>query len=315
MNRRRVLTMAASSAAAVVPQTIRAQGSLDKVRIASPPLNEQDTSLMYAVRNGLFRRVGLDVEVGPAGSGSAAVAAVVGGAYETGITSAPAVLYAHERGVPIEVVAPIALYTRAGPLALLQMAADSTYKTGADLNGKTIGAFALNDIGTLSINVWTDQNGGDSSSLKFVEVSAAAIVQAIQSHRVEAAIVPSPLLEASLAAGTTKTLGDSLGAIAPRYLASVMVAMKPWTDSHSDVLRRFNRALGEAATYVSTHLRDTEALVADITKLEPAAVRGMHRSVSSSTLDAGLLQPVIDASAKYKFISRAFPAREVVWGG
>ena len=38
---------------------------------------------------------------------------------------------------------------RRNPLSLLQIAPDAAYKTGSDLNGKTIGTPALNDLNNL----------------------------------------------------------------------------------------------------------------------------------------------------------------------
>jgi hypothetical protein len=39
----------------------------------------------------------------------------------------------------------------------------------------------------------------------------------------------------------------------------------------------------------------------------------MHRTQNGLSLDASLIQPVIDVAARYGTITRAFPAREIVW--
>lgn len=66
---------------------------------------------------------------------------------------------------------------------------------------------------------------------------------------------------------------------------------------------------------VDTHYKETEPLVAELTKMDLANVAKIPRGFNATTLDLGQLQPLIDASAKYEHIARAFPARELVWEG
>jgi hypothetical protein len=41
----------------------------------------------------------------------------------------------------------------------------------------------------------------------------------------------------------------------------------------------------------------------------------MHRSLNATALDPKLVQPFIDAAAKYEHIAHAFPAHEIFWTG
>ena len=195
----------------------------------------------------------------------------------------------------------------------MQIAVDSTIKTGADLNGKTLGIPSLVDIDTLAAMAWIDKNGGDAKSIKYVEIPNAALPQAIAQHRIDMGIVQPPVLDASLAEGTTKTLGDAMGAIASTFLIQAFVSRTDWAQQHSDVIRRFNRVLYDAARYVNTHRAETAPLVAEITKIDLEVVRKMYRTLAGTSLDLALFQPLIDAAAKYGLIARAFPARELVF--
>lgn len=302
----------ASLAALAVPYHAQAQGTPEKIRLAGPP-TEDLTSLYYAIKNGHFTRAGTDVELVGTSSGAAATAAVIAGTYEMGKTSAIAIFTAHLRSIPIRVVAPELIYTSRSPFALLQIPVDATYKTGADLNGKTIGVPALNDLNVLATRAWVDRNGGDWKSLKFVEVPNAVLEAALQQHRIDAAMIQPPQLDASLAAGTSKTLGDGYGAIAPSFYLGLFIARADWAAQHGDALRKFNRVMAEASAYVNSHPAETAPLVAELTKITLANTEKMHRSLIGTTLDLGLLQPLIDAAAKYDLIPRGFPAREIVW--
>ena len=133
----------------------------------------------------------------PTTSGTAATTAVIAGTYEAANTSLLAAMAAHTRGIPIVLIAPQAVYTAENPFSLLQVAPDSTFKTGADLNGKTISVLGINDINQLSTSAWVDKNGGDSKTLKFVEIPPGLTADAIAGHRVEAGELLEPLLAAS----------------------------------------------------------------------------------------------------------------------
>ena len=308
-----ITALSLSSLAALAPALAWAQGA-EKLQVAGPP-TEDSTNVLYGIKSGLFGRAGLDVEMISTSSGTAAVTAMVAGTYPIAKTSLLALFNAHLRGIGVVIVAPELLYLARSRFALLQTAPDAPYRTGADLNGKTIGVPALNDLNTLATRAWVDKNGGDWKSLKFTEIPNSAMEPAIVQKRVDAAILQQPQLDNSLSAGTTRTLGDGWGAIAPTFLAGAYVARLDWVSQHADAIRKYNRALAEATTYVNAHPNETAPLVVELTKIEMPVVAKMIRSTNATTLDTALIQPFIDAAAKYETIPRAFPARDLTWNG
>jgi NitT/TauT family transport system substrate-binding protein len=225
------------------------------------------------------------------------------------------VFSAHLRDIPIVITTPELVSLARSPFSMLQVAPDSTIKTGADLNGKIIGVTALNDVNTLATRAWVDKNGGDWRSLKFVEIPNAATEASIAQHRVDAAILQSPQLDASLAAGTTKSIGDAWAAIAPNFMIGVYVARKDWVAQHGDTVRRFNRAYEEATRYVNAHIPETTSYAAELTKIEPERMAKMRRSQDGTTIDTRTLQLTIDAAVKYETLPKSFPIRELLWNG
>jgi NitT/TauT family transport system substrate-binding protein len=298
-------------AMAVLSSPARAQDDSQVIRVGAPA-TEDSTNMYYAVKANLFKPAGLDVQLLHTTSGSAAVAAVVSGAYEIAASGLLSILNAHLRGIPLVVVAPENMYESRDALSLLQIPIDSNAKSGADLNGKTIGVPALNDVNSVSVRAWVDKNGGDSRSLQFVEIPNSALVPALQQHRIDAALIQQPSLSISLAQKTTKTIGDALGAISPRFLVAVYVARPDWASQHQSALSRFNRVYVEATKYVNAHLSQTAPIVAEYTGITLSQAQEMRRTKNPTTLDVTLLQPMIDAAAKYGAISRGFPASELL---
>lgn len=302
------LTLAAAAlrARGVVAQTPQ------KIVVVGPA-SESQTDMYYAIKTGMFARAGLDVSIVNLSSGAAATTAVITGTYDLGITNVLPIFSAYLRGIPAAMIAPGIINTAAHPFAQLQVAADSPYHTGADLNGKTAASPALGDINSLATHAWIDKNGGDSRTMKFVEVPNVAIEEALVAHRVDAAMLQSPLLDASLQAGRTRSLGYAYGAIASQFMGTGYVGRRDWADQHADAARRFVKTLADASTYVMAHPAETAPLVMEYTKVTVESMRTMHRTQNGLALDPVLVQPVIDVAAKYGTIARAFPARAIIW--
>lgn len=315
MRRREILTsIAATSVLAFGAPRVAGAQTLDVVKNAGP-LTEDITNLYWAIKTGLFQKNGIDLQLVGTNSGSAAMAAVVSGTYEMARVGIPASFPAHLRDIPIVIVAPGLLARSSNPFSLLQTANDAPYKTGADLNGKTIGTPAIGDLNTLATKAWVDKNGGDWRSLKFVEIPNSIMEEAIVQKRVDAGVIQSPQLAQTLQNKTTRTLGDAWGAIAPTFMAGAFFARIDWANAHGDVIRRYNRVYDESAQYVNTHYKETEPLVAELTKMELANVQKLPRGFNATSMDVSLIQPLIDASAKFEHIPRGFPARDLVWEG
>lgn len=313
-SRRMALTLLAFAAVAASAQRPLRAASLQPIRITGL-VTEAMCPLYYGMKSGKFARAGLDVTYTPNNSGSAAMAAVVSGDLEMGTSNTLSISSAHLRGIPIVVVAPQVLYTTRTHEAMLQVAPDAHVQTGADLNGKMIAVPTLAGINALAAKAWVDRHGGDASTLKFIEMPNSSQPEAVAQHRIDAAILEPPVLEASIADGTSKTIGDPMGAIATSYAIAAFVAKAEWATANADAVARFSGVLAESAKYVNTQYAETAPLVAELTKIDLAIVSKMARTTSGKGLDPAQFQPLIDAAAKFGFIPRPFPARELFWSG
>lgn len=296
---------------AVPAPSALAQGMLT-IRLGGVPTDDL-TPVVYAVHQGLYKKAGLDVQIVPTSSGTLATTAVVAGSYEMGKGSAVASMVAHLKNLPLVITAYGAIWNPKIPFNELLIAADSTIKTGADLNGKTIGVPALNDLNSLVISAWADQNGGDSKTLKFIEIPNSLAANAITSHRIDAAALQDPQLADALATGQVKALTEPYSAISTHFAFGVYFANKTWADAHPQAVRDWTRITYQAAAYTNSHPKETTAIMAEFTKVPLDVFSKMARVESATTSDPALLQPFIDAAAKYKMISNAFPAKDMLF--
>ena len=307
LSRSHVIT--AASALVVAPRFLTAQ-PLEKIRLGGAATDDL-TPVIYAIKHGLYKKAGLDVEYIPTSSGTAATTAVISGEYEMGKGSLIASLTAHLRGLPLRVAANGGIWDPAAPFTSFFVAADSPIKTAADLNGKIGAVSGLNDLNQLALSMWMDKNGGDSKTMKFLEIPNSAMATALAEHRVDVGGINEPELTAAREAGKVRILAPCYSAIADRFVVTLFFTNRDWAAKHPDALNRWIRTTYEAATYTNAHRAETVPLVSEITKIPPEIIQKISRVLCATSSDFSLLQPAIDAAAKYKSITSGFPAKDL----
>jgi NitT/TauT family transport system substrate-binding protein len=275
-------------------------------------VNDDVTPMLYAISSGLMKRAGFDITVDKGTSGSAVSAGVTGGAYQIGKSSVAGLITAHAKGVPFVFVAPGGLYEASAPVTALMVRADSPIKTGADLNGKTVAVSAIGDLYTLTVKAWVDQHGGDSTTLKLVEIPLSAVPAALAAGRIDAGGLEEPEVSEALAGGTSRVLGRMFDSIATRFMYTGWFSTLDFATQNRALLEKFRGALRDATNYTNAHKADTVDLSSKFTLIDPKIVAKGIRVTGALALDPKLLQPVIEASVKYKAISTSFDARDML---
>lgn len=309
-SRRRFIGL--SAAAATVPSVALAQGAAPRtLRLASAP-DDDVTPALYADEAGLFRREGLDVRIQASNSGAAVAAAVAGGSMDIGKSSVMSLISAHRRGLPFVLILPAAIYTSDDPVVGMLVAKDSAIRTPRDLNGKTIAVPALGDLYSIANAAFIDQHGGDSKTIRYIEMPTSASPQAIIDKRIDAATMTTPLLVSALDTGKLRVLGHPFDAISKRFIQAAWFTTRDFLQKNRDTVDRFVSVMRAASTYANAHHPETARVLAKFTKEDPAMIARMPRTTFGGALDPALLQPVIEVAAKYKAIPVVFDARSML---
>lgn len=281
------------------------------IRFAFTP-TEGSAEVYYAKELGLFAKANLDADVQTMQTTSAIVAALTSNSIDIGSVTIDVLATIHQKGIPLVVIAPAAEYV--SPLstrtAALVVPANSPVQQAKDLNGKVIATPGLHTFGTTAPSVWIDRNGGDSSTVKFVEVPFPAMAAAIESGRVDAAFVTEPFL--TIAKGRGRILAYPLDAISKHFLNSVWCVTPQWANANPGVVSRFARLMHDTAVWANANPQQSGEILAKYTKIDLAVIATMTRTHYGEQLTAALMQPVIDASAKYNGFS-PFPAQDLVY--
>jgi NitT/TauT family transport system substrate-binding protein len=301
-------TVALGAAATTLP--VRAQ-ELPLIKIAAPT-NDTATSALYALKSGLFRKAGLNVEIAPMNSGAAVASAVAGGAVQIGNSSLISIMEARSRHIPFTLVATSGMIETNVPYAAMVVKKDAPYRTARDFNGKTLASPALRDLNAISMSAWLDQNGGDSTTVKFVELSPTATLEAVASGRVDAGIIGTPVLTVGLESGSVRVFAKAFDAVAKRFIHIAWFTLEDWAAKNAETVGKFARAMHESAVYCNAHPTETVDLITEFGKVDGKMAARMARVTFAEYLSAKDIQPLVDVAAKYHVIDARFDAQELI---
>jgi NitT/TauT family transport system substrate-binding protein len=307
MKRSTVLqSLLAGTAAAALPLRARAA---DTVRFATIPI-DTGAQIYYADAERMFAKAGLDGQIQSIPNGGAITAAIVGGSIEVGFSNILSLAEAHEKSVPITLIAPAGLYLTKAPTSVLMVPKDSPARDARSLNGKTVAVNGLKNITQLAVQAWMDKNGGDSKTLTFTEMPFPSMPQALASHRVDAALIAEPAVTEAKAAA--RIFAQPYDAIAPEFLIAGWFTSQKWAAAHPDLVKKVAAVMRESAVWANKNAPQSAEVLAKATKLDSATLKTMVRSVYAERLDPASIQPVINTAARYGLLRAAFPAADLI---
>jgi NitT/TauT family transport system substrate-binding protein len=285
-----------------------------KLTLGTIPI-DNGAEAFYAQDQGFFKKAGLDVDISPMTNGGAITAAVASGALDVGFTNLFSFVTARSKGIPVTLIAPASLYLSTSPAQALLVRKESPVKSGKDLNGKTVACDGLKGITQITASAWIDAHGGDSTTVKWIEIPLAEMPGALAQNRVDAASgVLSYDPTAGTPAGADRVLGYPYDAIASRFLASGFVTTRAWAAAHPDLVQRFFKAITDTARWANAHQDASGAILMNVAKMTPDGLKALakFRAPYATSLEPALVDPVIAFSAKYGLVPAPFPARDTI---
>ena len=311
LSRAQAATLLGALALARPGTAARAQGNAP-IRIATNPI-EMGMPPVYAQNLGYLAKARLNVNIEVVPSGAAVVAAILGNSVDIGLAAVNALVSAHSRNLPLVAIAPGIEYLSATMehSAALMLGPNSSVRRADELNGKAISVNSLRNVGETAVRSWLDKHGGDSTTTRFLEMPYPAMAEALTSGRVDAAFVAEPFITAATGRGC-RVLAYGFDSIAPEFLISVWLCTTQWAKEHPDVIARFAAVMRDTAIWANKTPPESTEMLAAFTKMTPAAIASITRSHFAEALTPGLLQPVIDATARYNGFA-AFPAAELIF--
>ena len=285
---------------------------LTKLVVGMTPTDDA-AAVLYAVQSGMFRKVGLDVDVQKISSGSATAAALVGGTFQFGSVSAISAVTAVAKGLPLQFVAPGGLYNSTTDFVATVVRKDSTLQPGKDFNGRTIGSVSLQDLNSIAMLNWIEQHGGDPKTVKVLELPYSALLAALDDGKIDMVTLIQPGLSLGLASGKVRIIGKAYDALAPRFYITSWMARTDWAAANPDIVKKFATVMRDAEVYANAHKNETAPLVAPFAGIElEQMLKGGRDTYAATYMDPKGVQPIIDALVKYNVIDKRLDAADSI---
>jgi NitT/TauT family transport system substrate-binding protein len=299
-----------ASALVAAPAAARAQARR-AIRIGYSASGESLAQGIYAQAGGFFARAGLDVEMIAIANGGAMTAAIVSGAIDAGPSNVASMSAAFAHGLHLDLFAPsVVILASAPPTTVLAVPVDSPLHAAKDFAGKTIGCNTLRDLQQAAVMTWLDKNGGDAKASGFVEIPNADQLGALATKRIDAACLVEPFL--SSPTNDTRAVARPYDSLGSALMTFGWIANHDWYAANADAVKRLAGALRASAKWANASPERTAAINATYSGVPAAALLAQHRQVfSDGALDPALIQPIVDASARYGFLPHGFAATEL----
>jgi ABC-type nitrate/sulfonate/bicarbonate transport system substrate-binding protein len=288
-----------------------ASAQAETLRIAMPPI-EPACLLYYAQENDYLQSAGLRAEISQTALTPAIVSAVVSGTYDIGYATVSTLVTAHAKGLPFVIIAPDSLNVASKIQSGIVVAPQSTIQSAKDFNGITFGTPGLNTLAEYLTRAWVDKHGGDSSTMKFVEIPFPQVADALAAGRIQAGYLVEPFITIAEKRNIARFLVTGDDAVGPSYLASAWFSTTQWAQAHPNVVARFAQALAKGARWANANPVKVVPIIVSHLNADPGIVASSRRTFYGERVNDSDVQPLIDMTAKYgKFTS--FPASEIVF--
>ena len=313
LNRRDSLALLAGALMVPAARRVADAQTLPVLRVAYVPY-EFSAQVLYAQDQDFFRKAGIAVELSPNPYSASIASAVASNAIDIGISTTSTLAIAHSKGLPFTIVAPAAEY-RSGQYSngsgYLMVGNQTNIHNGKDMNGKTVGAPGLSSMGEFGVRAWVDANGGDATTLKFVELPISEMAGAFATGRIDAAFVAPPFVDDCLKVARQLTPNE-MDAVAKDFLVTAWFTTDAWARAHPDLIVKFNAALRDASAWAAKNPAACAQILAKSFKADPADIAKSQRVQFANRLTPAILQPIVTMTARYvKFPS--FPAEALIY--
>jgi NitT/TauT family transport system substrate-binding protein len=292
-------------------RTAEAQAELPIVRIGTNS-NDALGEAYYGAESGIFRSNGINAQVTTTPNGSTTTQAVVAGDLDAGLANIVTVAAGVAHGIPLQMIAPAALYSSKHAYSALCVAKTATFTSAKDLIGMTCAVSTLNDFNQLGIQAWLEKNGVPATKVKYVELKFPEMGAALARGTVAAATIAEPSLTAALNTGQVRLFADVYSAIAPEFANIIWFSTKPWLQKNPDTAKRLVAGIYATARWANSHLSESAEIIARVGKIDVATVTGMRRAFFATAPDPKYVQAPLDFSFRYGLIPRAVTTAEFI---
>jgi NitT/TauT family transport system substrate-binding protein len=255
-------------------------------------------------QKGFFKDHHIDLELVQENGGAAAVPGVVSGDFQFSFGNVTSVLLAASQNLPLRLIAEGDSSTGVASTDFggVIVPSDSSITRPRDLAGKTVAINNLKNINDVTIRAMVEKDGGDPSTIKFVELAFPDMPAAVANHKVDAAQVVEPFLTAATGQGD-KVVGANYAEAAKNLTIAGYFTTQQYIQQHADVTKNFRDAIKESLSYASAHPDEVRSIVTTYTTIKSDVAQQIKLPAFPQDIDVASLKTIASLMNKYGITS------------
>ncbi len=268
--------------------------------------------LWAAVEAGVFADHGLDVTVQPIQGGAQAMPALINGDIDFSVGQPFGAMRASLQGLDVKIVANYAQSLAEGDdINSVVVGAGSDITTPADLAGKKVAVNSLGAAGDLTIMAAVEQDGGDPSTVEFVEVAFPDAQAQLEAGNIDAAWVPEPFVSMIVGAGGARVV-DPYQAVLPGLPTLVLQTTGATLADDPELVEAVREAFAAAFAWAAENDETMRQSLVTEMSLPEAAAANLRLPQFSTQIDEDVLQGLADLAVEHEFFDSAPDLDELV---
>lgn len=264
--------------------------------------SQSSTALILGKDHGFFQQNGIDLTIGKAATGAAAITQVINGQQQAGLGGISPVVIAASSGIPVE-IASGAVADRPDPAGAqyqTMVAGNSPVQSLRDLENRTVAVNSVKCCWEFWLREAVSKAGGDPSKIKLVQLSFPDEVTALKQGKVDAISTAQPYAT-SLRQEGYRDIGDT-PAIAfddPNADNTVFYMSKSFISEHPGIVEKWRRALQQSSDYANSHPDETRAAIVKQTSADPQLVASAPLPRYTVDIDRAVVEKEASFTVKY----------------
>ncbi len=271
-------------------------------------------AFQVAIDQGFFKDQGLDLEL-VVGQGSAAqLPALSSGSLDFMLTSPITPLLANTQGLDVKIISG---YARNNPdvvddSTVVVAGKDSPIHSAKDLAGKTVSVNALGSVGEMGIKEAVEKDGGDPSTIKFVQLGLSEVPAQVAAGQIDAGMTGSPFIQQVLDKGG-RVVSDFITAAGLGESELVIAASGNLTTKDPARVKSFVAALDKALPYLNEHHQAIIDMMPKVLGIPAAVAAKSEFMIWDPTVHQAALGTFATLMVKFDIVKKQPDVNATVW--
>jgi len=262
---------------------------------------------------GIFAQHGIDARLQLMTNGSNAPAALMAGSLQIAGLNPTAAILADDGGAEIQAIANATIQTKTTSDGWLFGRTGLDLHKPKDLIGRKVAVPAINSVAHVALMRWLQIEKVDPKRVTYVEIPMNHIRDALQAGQVDAAIVVEPFADQIEKSKAGYMMADFNAALAdPITTHSIWAMMKPYIDTHPNVVSGFRESLREAIAWIRAHPEEARLTQVTYLHLSDKAALPVSPAKYDSNLPPQLMQFWVDACRNLGLIKAPLSVSDLI---